>query len=359
MEKCIILIPSLNPSGPIKGAVALANGLSSLGVSVTLVALRTGPGANSEIDGKVNVLDLGFTSNFFIFSMIKSVKRIVSQLHVEGKPKLAVISMCFSADTVNFFSHRGILRISSVRGDLAFNYSMDNKYTGVITSSLHYFMLKYFDLTFAMNEAMMNLLVKRKFKKVSLVPNFLNERDLIADKKRSMTKVNHSVIFIGRLVELKKPHLVIEAVAGLNKKGYSLGLKLVGSGPLFDDLSTFVAGLDDERIELVGFCNDPMIHLKGADILVLPSLSEGTPRAVMEALYVGVPCVLRNLGTNDNLVVDGVNGVLFEKDHELQSAIIEAIELQAGLKEGESLLGTTFSQTHCSEMILAEIESLY
>ncbi|MDC1329592.1 glycosyltransferase [Pseudomonadales bacterium] len=359
MDKCIILIPSLNPSGPIKGAVGLANGLSDLGVCVTLVALRSGPGANSKIDAKVNVFDLGFSSNLSVLSMIKAVKRIVSQLRTEEQPKLAVISMCFSADVVNFFSHGATLRISSVRGDLAVNYSMDNKYTGKLVSNLHYFMLKYFDLTFAMNEEMMNLLVKKKFQKVSLVPNFLNERDLIAYRKQSAEKVNDNVIFVGSLSDRKKPHLVIEAVAGLNKKGYSIGLKVLGIGPLFKDLSTLVTRLDDERIELIGFCNNPMIYLKAADIFVLPSLSEGTPRAVMEALYVGVPCVLRNLGTNDNLVVDGVNGVLFEKDHELESAILKAIELQAGLNGGESLLGTTFSQVQCSKNVLAEIESLY
>jgi glycosyltransferase involved in cell wall biosynthesis len=359
LEKCIILIPSLNPSGPIKGAVGLANGLSDLGVSVTLVALRSGPGANSKIDAKVNVFDLGFSSNLSILSMIKSVKRISSQLQTEEKPKLAVISMCFSADVVNFFSHGAILRISSVRGDLAVNYSMDNKYTGKLVSNLHYFMLKYFDLTFAMNEEMMNLLVNKKIRKVSLVPNFLNERDFIPYRKLSDAKVNHNVIFVGGLSERKKPHLVIEAVAGLNKKGYSISLKVLGMGPLFKDLSTLVTRLDDERIQLIGFCNEPMVYLEQADVFVLPSLSEGTPRAVMEALYVGVPCVLRNLGTNDNLVVDGVNGVLFEKDDELEKAIVQAIELQVGLNGDASLLGASFSQIQCSKNILAEIESLY
>ena len=358
MKNCIILVPRLIPSGPIKGAVALANGLSDLGVCVTLIALRSGPGANSKIDAKINVVDLGFSSNFLILSMIKSVNRIISQLQINETKKLPLISMCFSADIVNFFAHGPILRISSVRGDLAFTHFMDNKYSGPLLSNLHHFILKSFDLIFVMSKEMMNTFIKKKYQKVSLVPNFLNERDLIEHRKQSITKANHDLIFVGNLFEFKKPNLVIEAVASLNKKGYSMNLKVIGNGPIFKNLSALVTHLDDKRIELVGFCNNPMLYMKTSDILVHPSLSEGTPRSVMEALFLGVPCVLRNLDTNDSLVIDGINGVLFDKDHELESAIIKAIELSSNLNDSKSLLGASFSQVQCCKKILDEIQSL-
>ena len=96
-----------------------------------------------------------------------------------------------------------------------------------------------------------------------------------------------------------------------------------------------------------------------ADILVLPSLSEGIPRAVMEALFIGIPCVVRNLQTNDNLVIEGVNGILFEKDHEIEGAILEAIELKRKVVDGRRLLGKSFSQKYCCERVLEEVRSLY
>ena len=37
LPKCVIIVPSLTPDGPIKGAIALANGLSELGLRLVLL----------------------------------------------------------------------------------------------------------------------------------------------------------------------------------------------------------------------------------------------------------------------------------------------------------------------------------
>jgi glycosyltransferase involved in cell wall biosynthesis len=357
LKKCIIIIPNLIPSGPVKGSVALANGLSDLGVSVTLIALRSGPGAESEIDSKVNVVNLGFSSNFFIPIMVWHVKKIVAKLQSKANTKLPIISSCFSADLVNFFCGRSAFCVSYIRGDLDVNYAMDNRYLGKHISKIHYFIVKNFDLVFALNQDMKNMLIKKNFNKVFLIPNFLNERDLIPYKKNSETTTAINLIFVGNLITRKKPDLLIKAVAELNKKGHEFKLKIIGGGPLFQNLDNLIYRLGDKNIELVGFCNNPMIYLRDADIFVLPSVSEGTPRAVMEALFIGVPCVMRNLHTNDNLVINGNNGVLFEEDKDLKDAILKAVELKLRHRKNVNLLDTSFSQNICCKNILTEINS--
>ena len=59
------------------------------------------------------------------------------------------------------------------------------------------------------------------------------------------------------------------------------------------------------------------------DCLVLPSLTEGVSRASLEALYLGVPCVMRNVDGNSELIKEGENGVLFDSDEQLSSAMIK------------------------------------
>ena len=64
----------------------------------------------------------------------------------------------------------------------------------------------------------------------------------------------------------------------------------------------------------------------------------------MEALYLGTPCVMRNLRTNDNLVIEGVNGYLFDNDEDLEMAIVQALSLTKGSMRTESLLDESFSK---------------
>lgn len=356
LKRCIILIPSLIPSGPVKGALALANGLAQLGVSVILISLRSGTGINSLVDSKVNLINLGYTSNLSIFFMIRRIRHIISKSRIKEQSKMPIISSCFSADFVNLFCQKSTLRISSIRGDLEVNYSMDNRYFGKLIAKIHYFIVKNFDLSFALNKEMKSALIKKNFKKVVLVPNFLNERDLIPYQKKKENSSNINLIFVGSLSERKKPHLLIDTVAKLNRKGYSFNLKIIGSGPLYKNLFNLIDELNDKKIELLGFCERPMTYLKEADIFILPSVSEGTPRAVMEALFIGLPCIMRNLGTNDNLVVEGINGAIFEKDKDLEDAILRTADLRLRLNKNKNLLDSSFSQLECSRTIMEEIE---
>jgi glycosyltransferase involved in cell wall biosynthesis len=54
---------------------------------------------------------------------------------------------------------------------------------------------------------------------------------------------------------------------------------------------------------------------------VLPSLSEGTPRSALEALHLGVPCVLRAADGNSELIASEQQGALFEEDAALPDTI--------------------------------------
>ena len=192
-----------------------------------------------------------------------------------------------------------------------------------------------------------------------LIVRLSTRQQLIMRKNIHKDDGRHHMVFVGSLSTRKQPQLVIEAVAKLNRLGHSLSLNVLGGGPLYQELVSLIADLSDDHIKLIGFCESPLSYVAEADILVLPSLSEGIPRAVMEALFIGIPCVVRNLQTNDNLVIEGVNGILFEKDHEIEGAILEAIELKRKVVDGRRLLGKSFSQKYCCERVLEEVRSLY
>jgi len=98
------------------------------------------------------------------------------------------------------------------------------------------------------------------------------------------------------------------------------------------------------------------IPLARAEALVLPSLSEGISRAVLEALQLGVPVVLRDVDGNRAVVSDGRNGRLFGDPADLPAAILAASGLRR-TGDGGSLLPPTFRQAPCAQAFLELAEA--
>tara|TARA_B100001559_G_C16469492_1_gene608254 strand:- start:124 stop:1209 length:1086 start_codon:yes stop_codon:yes gene_type:complete len=357
INKCLIIVPSLTPNGPVKGAIALANGLSELGVKVTFVALKKGPGANSLLLPDITLHELPYSSLFSLLQMRAYVLKILSQSRSVAS-ETVVISMCFSADLINILLPRDIKKIVSVRGDLKENYTMDHGAIGRILAYMHYRLLNFFDLVVAMNIEMMDVLARYGCRRIVMIPNFINEFDFTNTRTKKIEHATKKIVFVGSLTTRKKPFLLLEVVNSLIERGLDLMVFFVGDGPLKDELVEGASKSKNDQIRIIGFHEFPTDIVKDCDIMVLPSLSEGTPRAIMEALYLGVPCVMRNLSSNDNLVIDDVNGYLFENDKDLEIAIVKALSLAKESDRSHSLLDESFSQIKCCKNYLEAINQL-
>ena len=358
LPKCVIIVPSLTPDGPIKGAIALANGLSELGVKVSFIVLKSGPGANSFLLPDVTLHELNYSSLFSLLHMRVDILKILSRLQSVSSENLVVISMCFSADLINVLLPSDLKKIVSVRGDLKQNYIMDHGFFGRLLASLHYWLLGFFDLAVAMNLEMEWLLSNYRCRHVVMIPNFINEIDFKSVKLSDRVYSGKNIVFVGPLSIRKKPFLLLETVISLNEKGFDLNLFFVGDGPMKEELVRRVSQSRADQVHIMGFQESPSEIVRNCDVMVLPSLSEGTPRAVMEALYLGTPCVMRNLSTNDNLIIDGVNGYLFDNDKDLEMAIVHALSLTKVSIGTESLLDESFSQKICANKYLEAIKTL-
>ena len=98
------------------------------------------------------------------------------------------------------------------------------------------------------------------------------------------------VIAIGRLTRQKRLDLLVRAFAEIEP---SLAeLTIVGEGEERSALENLVRELSiDRRVKLKGFVGDVTGFLKGADLLVLPSIHEGLPAVVLEAMAANCPVV--------------------------------------------------------------------
>jgi glycosyltransferase involved in cell wall biosynthesis len=101
-------------------------------------------------------------------------------------------------------------------------------------------------------------------------------------------------LFLGRLDEHKRPQAFVAAVAAALGQGADLVGRIVGTGALAGELEEQVAALGlADRIELAGFAADPWPHLTWADVLVLPSHTEGGPVVLIEAAAAGACVIVR------------------------------------------------------------------
>ncbi|MCB0978917.1 MAG: glycosyltransferase, partial [Acidimicrobiales bacterium] len=112
-----------------------------------------------------------------------------------------------------------------------------------------------------------------------------------------------------------KPHKAYEdllaAAAEVTRKDPRTLFVAVGEGPSRPELEARHAALGlDDRFRFLGYRPDATRLLSGFDLFCLSSRHEGLPLALMEALVLGVPSVVTNVGGNSELVTDGIEGLL-------------------------------------------------
>lgn len=110
-----------------------------------------------------------------------------------------------------------------------------------------------------------------------------------------------TLLFVGSLAQLyKAPNILIEAVAVCVGQGLDLNLKIVGEGKhrieLEEQAKTLGIG---DRVHFLGQlpAGDAIrTQLDRADLFILPSYQEGLPRAMVEAMARGLPCIGSHVG---------------------------------------------------------------
>ncbi|WP_076344162.1 glycosyltransferase [Paludisphaera borealis] len=126
---------------------------------------------------------------------------------------------------------------------------------------------------------------------------------------------------VGRLSEIKRQDVLIQAFARIRQRVPSAHLILVGDGPLRQSLGELAVALGlGDGVHFVGFRPHSAPYLRAMDVFALTSRSEGMPQAVLEAQIVGVPVVVNRVGGLPELIDHGRTGLLVEPGNELELA---------------------------------------
>jgi len=129
---------------------------------------------------------------------------------------------------------------------------------------------------------------------------------------------------VGRLMEQKGMAYLLKAFARLARRGGDMKLVIVGDGELRHDLERLAQDLQvADRVVFTGIRRDIPDFMRLFDVFALPSLWEGQPLTVVEAMAAGKPIVATDVGGNVEILNHGEFGVLVPSGD--ANALAEAI----------------------------------
>lgn len=135
---------------------------------------------------------------------------------------------------------------------------------------------------------------------IVIIPNQVREVHIDVEAKKEK-----KILYVGRFAWEKNPEALIRAFGNITKKN---GWKLImlGDGPLLNKMISLSKELKlENEIEFTGQVENVDFYLSRASIYVLPSVLEGFPNALCEAMAFGLPCIssskipYNDIGTND------------------------------------------------------------
>jgi L-malate glycosyltransferase len=159
--------------------------------------------------------------------------------------------------------------------------------------------------------------------RMQLVLNGVDLKEIDEAPAKAKANGTKRIGYIGQFVEGKSLNDLVEAFVLLNQRDCEL--YMIGDGPCRENILRLIAARNGHGgIVCPGYTSDRLQDLKAFDVFVLPSLSEGIPRCVMEAQAAGVPVVATDIQGVRDLVKSEQTGLLVPPRN--PAALAEAID---------------------------------
>jgi glycosyltransferase involved in cell wall biosynthesis len=235
---------------------------------------------------------------------------------------------------------------------------------------LEKFIVRFADHIVAVSEAQKRKLVRLLIpeSKITTTHNAI-DIDFFAnivkvDLRKRFNLPDDSIIVVagGRFSREKGQKYLIAAAAQALKQDKRLKFIIYGDGPDYNKIVDTVRKLNlNGQIICPGFEKDLLGCLKGADILVNPSLSEGLPNIVLEAMAMGIPVIATAVGGVPELIHSGVDGIMVPPG-DGNAIALSIIELAGDANKRSTLAAaarSTVGKFFAYEKQLALLETVY
>ncbi len=193
--------------------------------------------------------------------------------------------------------------------------------------------------------------------RIRVIPNYV-DTDLFSDGSGT-EKESGKILYFGRLDAQKNLHALIDACAGLPVR-----LVCIGNGPEKERLvaHALAAGVPlavKDRMDQ----RDLVQEIHSAELFVLPSLFEGSPKTLLEALSCGAACVATDIEAVREIVPDDQRGIIAELCGAEAASIRDAVRMLMDDPEKRQRLGKNarmhILEYYSRQRLLSEELSIY
>lgn len=297
-HKILIFTQTLESGGAEKQAVLLANLLSGL-FSVRIIVFYGNRMSERTITQVANEVELVLLYGNNLWKIYK-----LTQIFNESKPYI-------------LFNY---LLLPNVLGSFVSNFVSEGISIGGIRSALQQekkFLINRFvhnrisNLTIFNNYSGYKRYTSRGFKseKAIVIPNSIEiSNDELIRKENRIPKV----LSVGRFEKVKDYLTALKSVKKVLDNGKQFTYTIVGWGSLEKQIYQWIdeLGIKNEIVKIVINPCEIDQYYKEADIYLQTSLVEGLSNSVLEAMSFSLPLIVTNVGDNNRLVQNSVNGFL-------------------------------------------------
>jgi GalNAc-alpha-(1->4)-GalNAc-alpha-(1->3)-diNAcBac-PP-undecaprenol alpha-1,4-N-acetyl-D-galactosaminyltransferase len=341
LPRVLIISRDIEIGGMQKAAITLAQNLVNAGFLVDYFCLfkRRDPEEFSEIDPRIQL----FQPKYFRESTPKWFYIVYNYL------RLRRISKKYKYDKLLSFGEHfngfNILALWKNRSRLFVLDRMNPEMNcGFPNENLRRYLYKYTKGLIVQTDFARNVLfVKTQHPNIRVIRNFLSVSTGTIKELQNARKENTlthqafpisnqlipQILYVGRLSPEKGVNTLIDSALKLIQEGVAMHLNVVGEGALMAELKAKVnqKGLetnDDSKhqfnrsIQFHGAISEPIEFYKSNHIFILPSLSEGFPNALIEAMSAGMACIVSDRLKNKlAFLIDRENVLFFECENYL------------------------------------------
>lgn len=316
--KIIQIIPLLDLAGAETMCENLTNSLIKLGHEVTVISLYDYHSVVTERMEKngINIFYLNKKSGLDLSLTFKLVK-----IFKEYKPDV-VHSHLYAGK----YAHVAAL-ICGIKGKVYTIHNIAKNEAGKMNRTFNRFLFKHCHVVpVSLTEEIQKSVVDEyniDFEDTPVVFNGVSmEKCHIKNNYTECKRILH----IGRFSAQKNHEVLVKAFSTVVNRGHDISLYLYGQGELEESIKELVKNLNmDQNIFFCGLTDDVYSVMESSDIFVLPSLFEGMPMTLIEAMGTGMPILASNVGGIPDMIENEKSGLLCEPTVEGVAAGLERL----------------------------------
>lgn len=330
MKKILIIAPSRKLGGIERALSVLANEWANLGIQITYVSCLKDDSFYT-LDAKIQIIEPNFKRSSGIINRFTFYPRLVFFLrHIVNKnnpDKVVVFG--------DWFSPIALLALLNTKFQVYISDRTIPNYTfkfpiPQLKKWLYPKSAGFIAQTQRAKEFKEKVFGEKL--RIQVIPNALPEFD-----KRQQINVEqqNKIIYVGRFAWEKDPEILIRAMDFVAKKNPNWVLEMAGTGPLLNPMKALVKELNlDSNVLFLGNVNQVATLYQSAKILVLPSVVEGFPNTLIEAMSFGLPCICFNDIPYEDIITPQMDGyVVSERSAKLLANAINEIIGDDALRE--------------------------